>query len=73
MKDQEKSDVVVSSMAVDLHVAARLLNVSVKTVRREINRRKLRALQIGRIWRVRVSEIDAYLKRLEGLAMGGAV
>lgn len=61
----------VSSMAVDLAKSAALLGVSVKTVRREIARGKLRALQIGRVWRVRVAELEAYLKRLEARAMGG--
>lgn len=61
----------VSSLAVDLKNAANLLGVSVKTVRREISRGKLRGLQIGKVWRVRIEEIESYLKRLEARAMGG--
>ena len=51
--------------AVDLAHVANMLSVSVKTIRREIDRGELRALRIGRAWRVRVTEIDAYLKRKE--------
>jgi len=61
----------VSSLAVDLGKTAELLGVSVKTIRREIARGKLRALQIGRVWRVRMVEIESYLKRLEARSMGG--
>lgn len=46
---------IVPSMAVGLPIAAKLLGVSIKTVRREINRCSLRGLKIGRVWRVRVS------------------
>lgn len=60
------------SLAVDMKQAASMLGVSVKTIRREINRGKLRALQVGRVWRVRVAEIEAYMKRAESSAMGGA-
>ena len=60
------------SLAVDMKQAASMLGVSVKTIRREINRGKLRALQVGRVWRVRVAEIEAYMKRSESIAMGGA-
>jgi len=52
-------------LAVDLNEAAGLLGVSVTTIRREINRGNLMALRIGRIFRVRVAELDAYLKRAE--------
>ena len=52
-------------IAVDLPQAAKMLGVSVRTVRREINRGHLRALRIGRVWRVRIGELDAYLRRLE--------
>lgn len=54
-----------TALAVDLPEAARLLSVSVRTVRREIDRGHLRAVRIGRVWRVRLSELDAYLKRME--------
>jgi excisionase family DNA binding protein len=53
------------ALAVDLREAARLLNVCPRTVQREIDRGMLRALKLGRSWRVRLVEIDAYLRRLE--------
>jgi len=34
---------------------------SVRTVRREIGRGHLRAVRIGRVWRVRIAELEAYL------------
>jgi excisionase family DNA binding protein len=52
-------------MAVDIKGAAQALSVSDDTVRREIDRGKLRAVRIGRVWRVRVAELEAYLKRCE--------
>lgn len=52
-------------VAVDLKAAAEMLGVSVRTVRREIARGHLRALKIGRVWRIRTAELDAYLRRLE--------
>ena len=55
------------AVAVDLIEAARLLTVSTKTIRREINRGKLKALRIGRVWRVRIAEINSYAKRLEAI------
>ena len=52
-------------LAVAIPEAAVLLGVSVRTVRREIDRGNLRAVRIGRVWRIRVAELHAYLKRLE--------
>ena len=52
-------------LAVSLKEAAQMLGVHVKTVKREIDRGNLRALKIGKVWRVRVAEIEAYLKRKE--------
>ncbi|MCW8129357.1 MAG: helix-turn-helix domain-containing protein [Planctomycetota bacterium] len=54
-----------SALAVSLQEAADLLGVHVNTVRREIWRGNLAAVRIGRIHRVRVAEIHAYLKRNE--------
>jgi excisionase family DNA binding protein len=54
-----------AALAVDLPEAAHMLNVCVKTLRREICRGNLKALRIGRVWRVRLVELDAYLKRCE--------
>jgi excisionase family DNA binding protein len=52
-------------LAVDLPEAAGMLSVCVKTLRREIYRGNLKALRIGRVWRIRVPELHAYLKRCE--------
>lgn len=54
-----------SALAVSLQEAAGLLGIHVNTVRREIWRGNLAAVRIGRIHRVRVAEIHAYLKRNE--------
>jgi excisionase family DNA binding protein len=54
-----------SILAVDLPEAARMLSVCVKTLRREICRGTLKALRIGRVWRIRMTELEAYLKRCE--------
>ena len=56
-----------TTVAVNLQNAANMMQVSIKTVRREVTRGKLHAVRIGRILRIRVSEIHAYLKRQEGL------
>ena len=53
------------ALAVDIPQAARLLNLGVRTIRREIDRGHLRAVRIGRVWRIRTSELHAYLRRLE--------
>lgn len=53
------------ALAVSLQEAADLIGVHVNTVRREINRGNLAAVRIGRVLRVRVAEIHAYLKRNE--------
>lgn len=52
-------------LAVDLREAGAMLSVCGMTVKREIERGRLRGLKIGRVWRVKVSEIEAYLKRQE--------
>lgn len=54
-----------AALAVSLQEAAELIGVHVNTVRREINRGNLAAVRIGRVLRVRVAEIHAYLKRNE--------
>ena len=54
-----------TALAVDLATAAGMLGICTATVRREIDRGKLRAVRIGRVYRVRVAELHAYLKRLE--------
>ena len=52
-------------LAVDLQGAGDMMSVCAKTVRREIRRGHLRGLKVGRVWRVRKSEIKAYLERQE--------
>lgn len=43
--------------------AAKFLQVSSKTVRRKIASGEIRASQVGRQWRIRAEELDAYLAR----------
>lgn len=52
-------------LVVDLARAAQMLSVSIKAVRSLIRRGELRALKIGRVWRVRIREIDDFLRRQE--------
>lgn len=47
--------------ALTLAAAARRLSVDVRTVRRLINRGELRATKIGRVWRIRESEVERLL------------
>lgn len=53
------------ALAVSIQEAADLLGVHINTIRREISRGNLAAVRIGRVWRVRVAELHAYLKRNE--------
>jgi len=55
-------------MAVDINQAAQMIGVSDDTIRREIDRGRLRAVKIGRVWRIRTSELEAYLRRCEARA-----
>jgi len=55
-------------LAVDLATAAEKIDCSVRTLRGYIDREELRAFQIGRSWRVRVSELNAFMKKREQLA-----
>ena len=55
-------------MAVDINQAAQMIGVSDDTIRREIDRGRLRAVKIGRVWRIRMSELEAYLRRCEARA-----
>ena len=55
-------------MAVDINQAAHMIGVSDDTIRREIDRGRLRAVKIGRVWRIRISELEAYLRRCEARA-----
>lgn len=58
----------VKKLAVDIREAGAMLGVSAQTVQREIDRGNLRALKIGKQWRIRITELNAYLERLEGKA-----
>ena len=55
----------IEPLAVNIREAAEMIGVSSQTVQREINRGNLRALKIGRQWRVRIVELSAYLERQE--------
>jgi len=52
-------------LAVDLREAAAMIGVCERTVKREIQRGKLRGLKVGRVWRVRVAAIEEYLEQQE--------
>ena len=47
---------------VSLAGAAKILGVCVRTVRREIDRNKLRAFRAGRLWKVQMSELRRYME-----------
>ena len=52
----------VESECVSLSRAAKILGVCVRTVRREIERRKLIAFRVGRSPRIRISELRRYME-----------
>lgn len=54
-------------MAVDVVQAAQMLAVHPETIRREIRAGNLKAFRIGRgrSWRIRIGELQGFLKRLE--------
>ena len=49
--------------AISLREAARILNVCVRTVRREIERRRLIGFRVGRSLRIRMSDLRRYMER----------
>ena len=51
------------ALAVDIPTAAGMLGVSDRLLKREIDSGALRAFRLGRRWRVRVEELNAYLGR----------
>lgn len=53
---------------VSLKEAGRILGVCARTVRREIDRRKLTAIRVGRNLRIKLSELRRYMER-EALAV----
>jgi excisionase family DNA binding protein len=48
---------------VSLLRAAKILSVCVRTVRREIDRRRLAAFRVGRNLRIKMSELRRYMDR----------
>ncbi len=52
-------------LAIDLREAGAMMSVSAKTVKRLIFCGELKGLKVGAQWRVRVTEIDDYLRRGE--------
>ena len=53
------------AIAVSIREAAEMVGVCSMTLKREIDRGHLRGLKVGRMWRVRVAELESYLKRSE--------
>ncbi len=53
------------ALAVSLAEAGELLGVNKISILREIHRGHLRGLKVGRVWRIRVTELETYLKRRE--------
>jgi excisionase family DNA binding protein len=52
-------------LAVDAFEAARMLGVDHKTLRREIDRGRLRGFKVGRLLRIQTAELLAYIRRQE--------
>lgn len=53
------------ALAVSLAEAGELLGVNKITILREIDRGHLRGLKVGRVWRIRMTALETYLKRRE--------
>lgn len=54
-----------SRIAVSLDEAAEMLGVCKRTLERERDAGNLRCFRLGRVWRVRVTELDTYVRQLE--------
>jgi len=52
-------------LIVSLIEAAKMLGSCKRTIERERDRGRLKCLRLGRHWKVRITEIHAYLRRLE--------
>ena len=52
-------------LALDAFEAARMLGVDHKTLRREIDRGRLRGFKVGRLLRIQTAELLAYIRRQE--------
>jgi excisionase family DNA binding protein len=59
------SEVNSPALVVSMARAATLLGTCKRTIERERDRGRLRCLRIGRVWKVRVGELHAYLRRME--------
>ena len=60
MNERADADV---DQCVSLSRAAKILGVCVRTVRREIDRRRLAGFRVGRNLRIKVSELRRYMER----------
>jgi excisionase family DNA binding protein len=47
---------------VGLKRAAAILNVCGRTIRREIERKKIRGFRVGRLWKFQMSELRRYIQ-----------
>lgn len=56
--------------ALSLEEVAAILQVSERTVIRQINAGKLRAFKVGKSWRFRREAVDAYMREQEASAAG---
>jgi len=54
-----------NAIAISVDEASEMVGVSKSTIRREIDRGRLKAVRVGRRVRVRVSELKAYVERNE--------
>ena len=62
---QAPSAAALPPLLIDLKSAADMLGLHINTIRREINRGNLASVRIGRVLRIRVAELQAYVKRNE--------
>ena len=49
--------------AINVTQAARMLNVSISTIRREISRKHLHTVRVGRLHRITMKDLESYLQR----------
>jgi excisionase family DNA binding protein len=68
MNQTANPNIQIKPIVVDLQEAATMLRCCQATIRREIGRGNIRAFRLGRVWRIRIAELQAYLKRLESAA-----
>lgn len=58
--------------ALSLEQVAEMLQVSERTVIRQINAGKLKAFKVGKSWRFRREAVEAYMREQEEASMGGS-